>query len=336
MRRLLLVVLILVVFLLGHSSATMAYEKEIKNLSSTIVENLSRGGKKTVAVVDFTDLQGNVTELGRFIAEEFSVALAGAGGGFEVIDRTHLKTILKEQKLAVTDIMDPSTARKLGQIAGADALITGTITPFGESVRVTVKILDTATAKIVGASSGDIAKTKAIEELLSRGIETVPYGEASRENGLSIKQHARTDGKDMPSFQNDFLKITVKSLKKIGQNIELSLLYENLTEKNIKISLYEIGDEYLVDENGEQWKLNKIENIYKSFSRGAYDFPPKLSKIVKLSFYNKDNSNGTIYHAVLDHVGDQSTAYKFQVMIRDIPLTKGGYSPSIVPKHNLK
>ena len=125
-----------------------------------------------IAVVDFTDLQGNVTELGRFLAEEFSVTFAGAGKGFEVVDRTHLKSILAEHKLSATGIMDPQTARKLGQIAGVDALITGTITPFGDSIRLSVKILDTATAKVIGASSGDIPKTKAIEELLARGIDT--------------------------------------------------------------------------------------------------------------------------------------------------------------------
>jgi len=316
--------LILLTFLLS-SRTTMAYEKEIKTLSSTIVDSLNRGGKKTIAVVDFTDLQGSVTELGRFIAEEFSVTLAGSGGGFEVIDRTHLKTILKEQKLAISDIMDPSTARKLGQIAGADALITGTITPFGESVRVSVKILDTATAKIVGATSGEIAKTKAIEELLLRGIETATEEETSRKDtaSLSKKQQVKADEKDMPYFQNDFLKVTVKSLKKLGQKIELNLLYENLTEKNIKISLQGDGDEYLVDENGEQWKLERFENIDNQLPIGVTDFPPKLSKIVKLIFFNKDNPNGIIYHAVLDHVGREETARKFQVVIRNIPLTEG-------------
>jgi len=56
---------------------------------------------------------------------------------------------------------------------------------------------------------------------------------------------------------------------------------------------------------------------------GVTDFPPKLSKIVKLIFFNKDNPNGIIYHAVLDHVGREETARKFQVVIRNIPLTEG-------------
>jgi len=162
---------------MAFSYPLMAHEREINNLSGALAWDIASAGKKTVAVVDFTDLQGNVTELGRFLAEEFSVALAGADlagadKGFEVIDRTHLRTILAEHKLSATGIIDPQTARELGKIAGVDALITGTITPFGESVRILVKILDSETARIIGASGENIAKTQVIEELLARGIET--------------------------------------------------------------------------------------------------------------------------------------------------------------------
>jgi hypothetical protein len=66
---------------------------------------ITKSGKKTVAVVDFTDLQGRVTEFGRFLAEEFSVALSADQSGFKVIDRTNLKTILQEHKLASTGVL---------------------------------------------------------------------------------------------------------------------------------------------------------------------------------------------------------------------------------------
>jgi len=172
MRKILFIAIVMSMFLLSSSNFLMAYEREIRSISSALAENIARAGKKMIAVVDFTDLQGNVTELGRFLAEEFSVAFASAGKGFEVVDRTHLKSILAEHKLSTTGLIDPQTARKLGQIAGVDALVTGTITPFGDSIRLSVKILDTATARVIGASSGDIAKTKAIEELLARGIDS--------------------------------------------------------------------------------------------------------------------------------------------------------------------
>ena len=74
------------------------------------------------------------------------------------MDRIHLKSIIREHKLSATGMIDPKTARKLGKIAGVQALITSTVTPFGDNVRVTVKILDTETAKIIGASTANIAK----------------------------------------------------------------------------------------------------------------------------------------------------------------------------------
>lgn len=152
MRKFFRFSLILLTFSITLPADGLPYEREIKSLSSVMSENIIKAGKKTVAVVDFVDLQGNVTELGRFLAEEFSVALAGGGKGFEVVDRTHLKSILSEHKLSTTGLIDPQTARKLGQITGVGALLTGTVTPFGDSVRLSVKILDTSTAKVIGAS----------------------------------------------------------------------------------------------------------------------------------------------------------------------------------------
>lgn len=165
-----LISLFIVLSLLLISNTVTAYEKEIKTISTTLAEGISKGGKKTVAVVDFTDLQGNITELGRFIAEELSVNLTAMAKGFEVIDRIHLKSILTEHKLSLSGLVNPETVKQLGKIAGVDAIVTGTVTPFGDSIRVSVKVITTDTAKIITASTGDIPKTKAIEELIAKGI----------------------------------------------------------------------------------------------------------------------------------------------------------------------
>ncbi len=167
------------VFLSLLVSSAFGYEKEIEQLSSQMAEKIAAKGKKTVAVVDFTDLEGNVTQLDQFIAEEFSVALAGVGKGFRVIDRTRLKSIIKENKLAATGLIDPATASKLGKIAGVDALVTGTLTPFGDNVRLTVKVLDSETADIIDSAKSNFAKTQAINELLGKGIFSESAANAS-------------------------------------------------------------------------------------------------------------------------------------------------------------
>ena len=163
--------LCLIVILLALPDSAVAYEQQIVEEAHAIAEQLAGSETKTLAVVDFTDLQGNVTELGRFLAEELSIRLAGLGKGYEVVDRTHLKALLKEHKLSSTGLIDPATARELGRIAGVDALITGTVTPLGDSVRCAVKVLNTETAHIITSTTANIPKTQAIETLLEREIQ---------------------------------------------------------------------------------------------------------------------------------------------------------------------
>ncbi|HEX9736321.1 MAG TPA: FlgO family outer membrane protein [Thermoanaerobaculia bacterium] len=153
------------------SQPAAGYQNEIDQTARAIVEKVQTSNTITIAVVDFTDLKGNVTELGRFLAEELSSALAETGG-LRVIDRIHLRSLLQEHKLAASGVIDPATARRLGQIAGVQALVTGTITEFGDSVRLTAKVLDTATAQIQASVRTDIPKTDAVKDLLGRGVDT--------------------------------------------------------------------------------------------------------------------------------------------------------------------
>ncbi len=147
------------------STSAMAYENEINKMSLSITEQVDKLGKKRIAVVDFTDLQGNVTELGRFLAEEIAVATMNKSPSFSTIDRTHLKAIMKEHKLSETGIIDPDTARKIGKIAGVDGLITGTLTPFGDSIRITLKVEEAKTQ--ISASFQNVAGQEFVRLVIS-------------------------------------------------------------------------------------------------------------------------------------------------------------------------
>ena len=149
-----------IILLLVGQTYSFAFEKEIKELSANLAESISKSGKTSIAVVDFLNLKGEVTDGGRFFAEEFTVDLAKAGKGFKVIERNRLKVILDELKLASTGIIDEKTARKLGQIAGVDAIITGTATPLGDRIRLSVKMLAVDTAQVIAARSVTIVKTR--------------------------------------------------------------------------------------------------------------------------------------------------------------------------------
>jgi len=171
MRKGIYFIFVLFILFFPLMVSAQTYEEELQGLSLKIAKNIERSGKRTVAVVDFTDLQGNVTQLGRFIAEELSAKLVSVRQGFRVIERLQLNSIIAEHKLSASWFLEPKAVEKFGKISGVDAIVTGTVTPFGDSVRVSAKVITTDTAEVIAAATGNIAKTKAIEEHLARMVK---------------------------------------------------------------------------------------------------------------------------------------------------------------------
>lgn len=164
-------VLFLVMFWIVFAGGpALAFETQIREEARYIAGKIAERGKTAVAVVDFTDLDGAVTHLGRFMAEELSVALAGASRSFRVVDRSHIRSLLQEHKLAASGLIDEKTARELGRIAGVDTLITATLTPLGDTIRLSIKVLDSENAQVLASSSCGIPKTQAVDLLLQRGV----------------------------------------------------------------------------------------------------------------------------------------------------------------------
>lgn len=312
MRRFYFTVFAILTIVALSSSSSFAYEKELKSISTNMSEKIARAGKKTVAVVDFTDLQGNVTELGRFIAEEFSVALADADKGFEIVDRTHLQTLLKEHKLSTTGIIDPSTAKKLGEIAGVDALVTGTITPFGDSVRISIKILDTSTARVIGASSGEIAKTKAIEELLARGImeSGSPVGEST-----TTPSAPTTIGKAIEA--EGFIFKPIKCSRSGKKTIcTISFMNNGNQETQLRVHGGRNPSSYLYDNRGNQYRvIIQIGPRTDDYSISE-KFIPQLP--VNVHFIAEDVHTEATHMTVA--IGIDS--FKSSVAVRNIAITK--------------
>lgn len=292
-----------------------AYEQEVKALSAKLAESIAASGKKTVAVVDFTDLQGNVTELGRFLAEELSIALSGDARDFRVVDRTHLKTILREHKLASTGIIDPQTAKRLGEIAGVDALVTGSITPFGDSVRLSVKVLDVSTAQMIGASSANIPKTKAVEELLARGIGSAVRPTVTGSSGGALPQPT-TSPPVAPTFETESYKVTVESMRRTASSIALTLVFESLSDRKTRLS-WNGNATYLLDENGERWDLDGRDSagVVWRPGHGPATLLPGTKIKTRLLFLPRGQATGTRFTLASSEGQPRNDR---QVLIRDI------------------
>ncbi len=222
--------------MLSLSTAANAYQQQMQTAAAGIGESMTKAGKKSVAVVDFTDLQGNATELGRFLAEQLSVALGTTGGTYETIDRNHLRAILQEHKLSATGLVDPQTARKVGQMAGAECLVSGSITPFSESINVSIKLLDTNSAKILGGVTVDIPRTSTINELLARSVGSQVVNEATSPTHKA-KPISAGAAKSEPVIGVAYgVEVSIQECKKSGQSVTCQGTLKNGTDAKLHMS----------------------------------------------------------------------------------------------------
>jgi TolB-like protein len=231
----------------GGLSSILA--QDLRPAANALAEKITASGRKKVAVVDFTDLQGNVTQLGRFIAEELSIALAEDAKQFAVIDRTSIRVILQEHKLASQGLIDPETARKLGQIAGVDVLVSGTLTPLGDSVHVGLKALDAESAQVIVGLTVEIPRTSAVNNLLGSAPDP-STSDPQAVQGLS-------------DFRLGDFELTLSCRKNVGtgdggQDLSDQVLCSGaITNKASQTEDFAISNKtYLVDNTGHQAPIN--------------------------------------------------------------------------------
>jgi TolB-like protein len=146
------------------SKSTEAFDSQMALITDRIAEAVTKAKLKAVTVAGFTDLHDKESDLGLFLADQISAGLVQKG--CEVVDRNNVARILAEHQLTASGLVDPENAKKLGQFAGLDAIVIGTITPLSGTIRVTVKVLATDSAKLLAAASADIPKTNSIRDVM--------------------------------------------------------------------------------------------------------------------------------------------------------------------------
>lgn len=142
----------------------------LQRLADQIVASLNAQQASRIAVVQFQDLDGSVSELGAFIAEEMTTRLYQAGT-FRVVEREMLNRVMAEHELTATGLVDESTARELGKLLGVEAIAVGTLTDFGSEVRVNSRLIETNTGSVFAAAAITLLKDVRLEKLMAHYLK---------------------------------------------------------------------------------------------------------------------------------------------------------------------
>ena len=108
---------------------------------------------RRVAVLDFANTAKDPSAewLGPAVAETLTTKLH-AIRALHMVERAQLYKVLQEQKLNLTDLVDPSQAVRVGKLLGAEQVVLGAYVIFGGTVRFTARFVDVTTGTIVATS----------------------------------------------------------------------------------------------------------------------------------------------------------------------------------------
>ena len=225
-------------------------DRAIANLTDQIIISMIAKGKTKVAVIEFSDLQGNILKFGKYLSEELITRLFMTQK-FDVIERRLLNKVLDEQKISLSGLIDSNSIRELGKILGVDAIVTGTITDLGTSLKVNARIISTETGLVFAVAASDIIKNKTVRNLLI----SEKAGQEDKTNKIGKKEYKpviiKSDKSGFVFFKEDFSDINEG----------------NIPDKWIG------GESLIVSSDGRRKHITPFEGRNHKFSVVDIDFP---------------------------------------------------------------
>ncbi len=190
MKNVIFLTLPILLFLTSCSAKTPVLEVDyqaqtldvqLNNLTNQMVKSFTQERKSKIAIMEFPDLHGTISEFGKFIPEELTTRLFMTRR-FEVLERQLLNKILEEQNLGISGLLDASSAAQIGKLLGVDAIVTGTVTDMGNMIRINARMIATETAGVFAVASVSIEKEPHIVAMMNRTSPsgTPPSAEHSR------------------------------------------------------------------------------------------------------------------------------------------------------------
>ena len=304
---LLLLFLLLLAFGFKVALAASNLEEGVSQLANQISKSMQEKQKQKIAIIDFSDLNGNVTALGQFMAEELTTQLfIIAPGKFEVVERRQIMKLEEELVLGQVGIIEEKGIKKMGQVLGVDAIVTGSMTDLGNTIKINARLIGVESAKIFAVAATDIPKTGMVADLIAKKVLVTERKIDSRSNDRTESTENANVGPKI--YEDDYLRVTIKTLSRMSRTATMELWYENLSDEVIKFRSVNWGTSYstdhrgtyLVSEKGLKWKYVQDSEIGNHY--GGIELLPKQKLLNKITFSSVENDDSKLF----TYTGDYS------------------------------
>jgi hypothetical protein len=225
-----------------------------------------------------------------------------------LIERRRLDMVLSELKFSMSELVDPTKARKLGAMLGVQGLVVGSVSDLGGTVDVDARIIDIQTSVSLPGASASIIQ----DDMVKRLISSCP--EAG--NPIQMPDATSSTPRDVPSspgnapvFQSASIRATVGQLGVASDNrrVGLSVTIENISRNPLYLALKDKhgrADISLSDDRATRWNIDQISGIYvlphrygsrdPEPTQGEFTFIAPAERItVVINFYSSHGTDDT-------------------------------------------
>jgi TolB-like protein len=241
------------------ASAQSALDQRVSELSQKISNGLTENQKRTIAVVEFADLRGNVTDFGRFIAEELITHLYETRK-FKVIERQLLNKVIAEQKLSLTGVIEQSSAQRLGKVLGVDAIASGTVTDLGKTLRVNARLIDTMSGEIFAVASAEIVKDDAVIKLIG--------GDTNQSTTNNQSQEASSAKPPTQKIDAQFFTFELKQCRISGSAVICDFVITN-NDRDRQFGIL-IDGTGLIDDANNTVMVKALDDVSLANTKGSF------------------------------------------------------------------
>ena len=160
----------------------------IRQAAARMETRLDAGTK--IALINFTSPSQAFSD---YVLDELSSVLVN-NGHLIVVDRANLDKIRQELGFNVSGEVSDASMQEIGQMLGAQALVTGSLTSIDDLRRVMFKVIMTETAAVAVQHPADIINDRRVQALLAQGggSKAVAYGGQGNTRGNSTTASGNT------------------------------------------------------------------------------------------------------------------------------------------------
>jgi hypothetical protein len=166
-------------------AAGMDLDAAIREAAVQMGENLPGGTK--VALVSVASSSAQLSE---YVISRLEAALV-SGKKLVVVDRSNLDKVREEQGFQLSGEVDDDSAKSIGKLLGAGAIVTGAFADLGDVYSLTLKAINIETATVAVSYPADVAKSMRIGTLLANGGDA-GTGTRTAQTGGSAPSAAQT------------------------------------------------------------------------------------------------------------------------------------------------